>query len=413
MSLHCSLTSAAPTLRHSARFVAAELLLRHSGRRSAWPTALAILLTIPNSHALATAPQVERCPAVVVAPAADVPAIDGKLDEPVWQQPAKLGPFVDIAGGPARSETHARLLRVGGALFIGFDCAIPEDADLKLDQTQRDSDVWTDESVEVFIDPGVTLRKYFHLVVNAANVQRDESGDKLAAPVYDASWNGAWQSATSRDASAWHAEIAIPLKEVGLKPSGSALLGLNVCRNDRLAGQETCWSPTISGFHQPVRFGVVSLPDEPVPAGIDLSVEGDGPATLGAAKQAVEAANPSDRQMSLRGLVIAGNEESRIARRFDLPPLAPGETGEGVASYSLGRSGPNALVVAARDAAGRAVALAKLVVKVSEAREQEYGYLVPGGEELGLWWAESMYKIHRARCSSQPRGANGRPSKSS
>jgi hypothetical protein len=388
-------------LTRSSRLCAVPKVRRSVGRVSRPDAVLAILLTMLASSA-AAAPKVDRCPTIVFGPSAEAPTIDGKLDEAVWQQAPELGPFVDIAGGPAKSQTHALLLRADGVLWIGFVCGVSEGVDLKLDQTQRDSDVWTDESIEAFIDPGVTLRRYFHFVLNAANVQRDESGDKLAAPIYDASWDGAWQSATSRDGNAWYAEIAIPLAEVGLKPGASALIGLNVCRNDRVANQEMCWSPTIAGFHVPVRFGVVSLPNGPVSTHIELSIEGDAPGTIGPATQTVEARNAGQQKVNLNGLVIAGNEKSRIARPFKLPEVAPDATAQATASYEIAHSGDNAVVVALRDGAGRTLAVSKSVFKLSEAREQEYGYLVPGGGDLGLWWAESMYKVQRDK--PVPRG---------
>jgi len=90
---------------------------------------------------------------------ASPPVIDGKLAEPAWGSSPKLGPLVTLAGGPAKHETYAWVTRSKDTLFVGIRCAFPEGSTLALKQTKRDSEVWSDESIEVFVDAGVSLRK--------------------------------------------------------------------------------------------------------------------------------------------------------------------------------------------------------------------------------------------------------------
>jgi len=336
-------------------------------------------------------------PPFAIAGIADtVPVLDGKLDEAAWSSAPVLGPFVTIEGQPATNETTARLVRFDGTVWIGFRCPFTEGATLDVKQTARDSDAWTDESIEVFIDPGLTLRRYFHFTLNANNVQRDESGDKAGSPPFDAGWNGTWRSATSRDAGAWCAELAIPFSDLGLKPDAAATIGLNVCRNDRTTGETTCWSPTITGFHEPVRFGVVSLPVRPSTSQLTLNVEAPRRGRLGTGSVTAAVGNGGDAPASVRGLVIVGNE---LARTESVVPLGTvkshGELRTDV-PYELTKPGLNALVIALRDRTGAPVVAAKLVMSLAAPRElQPYGYRVAGGEALGVWWAESMHKVHR------------------
>jgi len=327
---------------------------------------------------------------------ASPPVIDGKLAEPAWGSSPKLGPLVTLAGGPAKHETYAWVTRSKDTLFVGIRCAFPEGSTLALKQTKRDSEVWSDESIEVFVDAGVSLRKYRHLIVNADNVQCDEAGDKAQSPPFDAAWNGTWQSATSREPTAWQAELAIPFADLGLKPGASGLIGLNVCRNDRAAGEFTCWSPTISGFHQPVRFGVVSLPARAPATPISVSAETPRKPRPGSVDQEVVLRNEGERPTNARGLVIAGNELGRTEGSFALPRLSPGAETAARAHYALTQTGDNAVVIAVADGAGAIVGACKLVLTLPAPRALEpYGYRLAGGEALGLWWAESMYKIHR------------------
>ncbi|MFQ6096124.1 MAG: sugar-binding protein [Armatimonadota bacterium] len=358
--------------------------------------AATLLALCPATSSVGAAPPAaETCPTVIVPVLSEAPNVDGGLSDAVWQRAARLGPFVNIAGGPAKNQTYARMLRCGPTLYVGFECGLAKGAELKVEQTSRDGDVWTDESVEVFIDPDLTFHKYRHFIVNAANVQRDESGDTFSAPSYDQGWDGTWRSATSRHAGAWYAELAIPFADLDLDDAAPAVIGLNVCRNDQTTGDATCWSPTKSGFHQPLRFGVASLPDEPLSAGVRLVADATAPAGLGRAEQKVTVQNVDDTTARLRGTLIVGDERTRTARPFKVPPLRPGDERTLSLPYKVRSPGLNAVLIAAKDSAGRTAASAKLAFVLPETFRREYGARIPGGEALGLWWAESLHKIHR------------------
>lgn len=363
-------------------------------RNMTWAVLL-LVMSVCISGAPAAPAQVRAYPTALVPVLDEAPLIDGTLTDDVWAQAVRLGPFGDIAGGPAGNDTYALLLRSSDTLYIGFTCAIPAGAALEVKQTRRDSDVYTDESVEVFIDPGLSLRRYHHFLVNADNVQRDEAGDKLGTVPYDVTWNGAWQSATSQAETAWFAEFAIPLADLGLAGDAPALLGLNLCRNDRTTGETLCWSPTMYGFHEPVRFGVLSLPaQEPLPP-LTLSMETPVQPALGRAEALLTVLNEGADEAQVTGLMVAGNEQARHEGEFAVPALPAGGRAEVAAPYEISRPGDQALICAVRDAAGTVLAVAKTVFTLRESLAHDYGYRLPAGRDLGLWWTESTYKVHR------------------
>lgn len=365
-------------------------------KHTAWTfVGLSVAMSVGISGAFAAGARSEAYPTALVPVVDEAPVIDGDLGDEVWTQAVRLGPFGDIAGEPATNETFALLLRSGDTLYIGFTCAIPAGAELQVRQTERDSSVYTDESVEVFIDPGLSLRRYHHFLVNADNVQRDEAGDKLGAVPYDVTWQGSWQSATSRTETAWFAEFAIPLADLGLAGDAPALVGLNVCRNDRTTGETLAWSPTVYGFHEPVRFGAVSLPAQDAVPALTLNMDTPAAPALGRAEALLTVMNASEEEAQVTGLVVAGDEQARREGAFAVPPLPGGGRAEVAAPYEITRPGAQALVCAVRDAAGNAVALAKSVLTLPRSLAEDYGYRLPAGRDLGLWWAESTYKVHR------------------
>lgn len=90
--------------------------------------------------------------------------IDGNLDKAVWQKAEKSGPFVDMVNGePAFLETRVASLWDEQNLYVGFWLAEPN---VRASLTERDSFIWYDNDVEVFID-GEDC--YYEFEINAFN----------------------------------------------------------------------------------------------------------------------------------------------------------------------------------------------------------------------------------------------------
>ncbi|MDR2535574.1 MAG: carbohydrate-binding family 9-like protein [Treponema sp.] len=90
--------------------------------------------------------------------------IDGNLDKPVWGQAEKSRPFVDLVSGePAFLETRMAGLWDNENLYIGFWIQEPA---VRASLTERDSFIWFDNDVEVFID-GEDC--YYEFEINAFN----------------------------------------------------------------------------------------------------------------------------------------------------------------------------------------------------------------------------------------------------
>jgi hypothetical protein len=90
--------------------------------------------------------------------------VNGDLNKPVWQQAKKSARFVDmVTGDPAMFDTRAAALWNDEFLYIAFWI---EEPFVSATQTQRDSLVFLENDVEVFIDGGDC---YYELELNALN----------------------------------------------------------------------------------------------------------------------------------------------------------------------------------------------------------------------------------------------------
>src|SRR5580658_1869809 len=90
--------------------------------------------------------------------------VDGKLDEPSWMAAPKSTPFVDIVTGEAAwFDTRVALLWDDEHLYFGFWV---EETDVWGTLTQRDSKIWEENDVEVFIG---AQNAYYEFEINALN----------------------------------------------------------------------------------------------------------------------------------------------------------------------------------------------------------------------------------------------------
>jgi hypothetical protein len=88
--------------------------------------------------------------------------VDGRLDEDAWRLAPVSPRFVDVVSGtPALYESRAAVVWDDDALYVGFWC---EEPFVRARQTERDSLVFLDNDVEVFIDGGDT---YYEFEINA------------------------------------------------------------------------------------------------------------------------------------------------------------------------------------------------------------------------------------------------------
>jgi hypothetical protein len=94
--------------------------------------------------------------------ASSPPGLDGSLSQPTWQQATRSPFFVDMASGePAPFKTEAAVLWDDENLYVGFWIEEPYP---RAQLTERDSIIFTENDVELFIDGGDC---YYELEINA------------------------------------------------------------------------------------------------------------------------------------------------------------------------------------------------------------------------------------------------------
>jgi len=199
-------------------------------------------------------------PAIRVPQVKVAPAVDGVLD-PEYK-PATPIEFGFLTGREAKptAGTTVYLVSTAKDLFVFFDCRSPEMANLQATVRTHDAQVWTDDSVELFLDPtdGRHMSSYYHIAVNPLGTTADVLAPKANA---DQAWDPKMRVQTQVGQKGWTVELAIPFAELGAA-SPQRVWAANFNRMARLkAGDEdTAWRPTGgTDSHVPIRFGYLWL----------------------------------------------------------------------------------------------------------------------------------------------------------
>jgi len=149
------------------------------------------------------------------------PKIDGLLDEAVWKKAKFIEKFVHINGEEeVLAQTKAYVGWHGEALYVGVRCFEPRMGSIVADCQEDGEPVYTDDCVEIFLDPALTKSEYAQIAVNSKGVvwARDTKGIP---------WKERVPVAASLGENEWCVEVALPLKNV--LASGPAF-GFNVAR---------------------------------------------------------------------------------------------------------------------------------------------------------------------------------------
>jgi len=184
------------------------------------------------------------------------PAIDGKLNDPVWQKVKPLDEFaitMIFIKDKLEATTKAQVTWDADNLYIAYTCYEPQIQKLHSSGT-RDNGIWRGDSVEAFISLGDAPWPYRHFIIDSRNVQWD--GVWRQGKVMDKNWNAVWQSATAVGQDRWTVELALPWQILGKAPEIGETRRANLARNRKIKPTEsTIWSPMLKRFSDAEFFG--------------------------------------------------------------------------------------------------------------------------------------------------------------
>jgi len=196
----------------------------------------------------------------VQVPRVDAPAIavDGALDEPEWQQAARLVDFSQyspVDGRPAENQTEVFVFYSATTIFFGVKAhAVPGAVHATL--ANRDN-IDADDSIQFFLNPFKDGRQALVFAVNPLGIQADGalvegtgnrtttafSGLEIGRENTDLTPDYVFQSKGRLTAYGFEVEIAIPFKTLRFPAGAVQSWALNVLRRVQSSGVEDSWTP--------------------------------------------------------------------------------------------------------------------------------------------------------------------------
>jgi len=204
-----------------------------------------------NGQAVDSAP-----PELAIYPCGVAPVLNGVLDDACWQV-SVINNFNIFLKEEKSTKTKVFLSHDNQWLYLGFECLRPDANAMKPKALEHDRAVHTDDSIEIFFDPGTKGALYYHFLLNFANIRGEKRVTKKDGQ--DIKWDIPWRSATMVTNKGWNAEIAIPLY-IFASYGDLKNARINLCRTVTGTGVDnelSSWAPVKREFHEPDSFGVL------------------------------------------------------------------------------------------------------------------------------------------------------------
>jgi hypothetical protein len=169
--------------------------------------------------------------------------VDGRLDEPVWQNAVRLSNFAEVDPGDNTRpsvDTEALLAYDADHLYIAFYCHDGDPAAIRASITDRDR-MFGDDFAGVMIDTFRDQQNGFEFFVNPRGIQGDLRRTRNNE---DSSYDAVWYSGGRVTDDGWTAEMAIPFRSLRFPDHDVQSWGIHVFRNrPRESRVQMSWAP--------------------------------------------------------------------------------------------------------------------------------------------------------------------------
>jgi hypothetical protein len=204
----------------------------------------------------------------------EAPVIDGDLSDPAWEKGAVIDDFTQRSPNPyepATERTVVRILYDENNLYVSFYAYDSAPGEIVVRNMQRDGQLFTSDSVMIYIDPAQTRRNAYNFQIGASGGRTDELNLNNTEELTE--WDTIWEARARVVADGWVAEFAIPFKSLSYE-AGQTTWGFDVARRIFHKNERVQWS----GFNPALDFPDVSQSGdlagiEDVSQGIGLDVQ--------------------------------------------------------------------------------------------------------------------------------------------
>lgn len=215
-----------------------------------------------DAAAVARSGLVAGRPIVRPWPTGDPPAIDGRLDDPVWRNATRITDFVQTSptdGGAPTEATEVWMAYDRSHLYVAFYAHYSDVALIRANRVDRDRTM-RDDVMAVMFDTFMDQQRAYRFSVNGYGVQSDAilnadgGGGPGGGGGGDTSWDTLFDTGGMLVADGWTAEMRIPFKSLRYPARAEGQphsWGFQIQRSIGSKDETLVWSPVsrdIAGF---------------------------------------------------------------------------------------------------------------------------------------------------------------------
>ena len=201
--------------------------------------------------------QVGARPAMALPLLEDAPELDGELNDPFWENAGKVTGFVAFDQRRLKTDQpDVQAAYTNEGIYIAARMPLPEGRPARASLTSRDAAIYSEDTLEFFLQPPGFTPSYYQFMVNAIGTRFDITRQAGKRP--DMGYNPDWQAKTGAEDGAWQVEIFVPFKAFGLSAppeAGSVWRGSFVVDSANGFPNAATWAFADGDFSQSVNFG--------------------------------------------------------------------------------------------------------------------------------------------------------------
>ena len=173
--------------------------------------------------------------------------IDGRLDEPAWDQAARLDPVMHapVFGAEPSERTEFRVGHDGEHLYFGCRAYDSDPAGIRAPSLRRNDGRWINDWCVLNLDTLNDGETTLIFGTTPAGIRTDAvvADDATGLPSTD--WNTFWNAEATRFGGGWSAEIRIPFSSLAFQTDEEdrVVMGLSVWRNIARKNERVTYPP--------------------------------------------------------------------------------------------------------------------------------------------------------------------------
>lgn len=167
--------------------------------------------------------------------------LDGRLNEPAYQRADSIDDFRQrdpVEGDPASERTVVRFVAASDGLWIGIHAYDREPGRILHAQLRRDTDLSTDDGVQVMLSPLQDKRTAFWFAVNPNGAVTD--AEVLSFESENVDWDAVWDTRARITEDGWVAELFIPWQTLRYRDANTTW-DVNLRRVIRRKNEDVLW----------------------------------------------------------------------------------------------------------------------------------------------------------------------------